>query len=98
MKLSLNFLRDYVDIDENIADIIPQYDLSDNVFMEQYMSRAFRYLLENEPVLISRNNDYLMVDNTHLTSEGSKRLNELLVDTIKKVRKALNKPVPLCAP
>lgn len=57
-------------IDENIADIIPQYDLSDNVFMEQYMSRAFRYLLENEPVLISRNNDYLMVDDAYKTTSA----------------------------
>lgn len=33
---------------------------------------------------LDKHNDYLMVDNTHLTPEGSKKLNELLVNTIKK--------------
>lgn len=70
-------LRDYgkgngtLLINENIVDIIPQYSskyFSDNSFVEKPMLKAFREMLKYEPILLSRNNRYLMIEEAYKTT------------------------------
>ena len=73
-------LRDYgkkngnLLINENIVDIIPLYEsryyFSEDDMFEEPMKEAFTELLENEPILLSRNNKYLMVEDAY-TSIGA---------------------------
>lgn len=68
-------LRDYGQkngnllINENIIDIIPLYESryyhSEEDLFEEPMKEAFNDLLESEPVLLSRNDKYLMVEDAY---------------------------------
>lgn len=59
-------------INENIVDIIPLYEsrpfYSEERMLEEPMMKAFREMLENEPVLLSRNDKYLMVEDSYTTT------------------------------
>lgn len=71
-------LRDYGQkngnllINENIVDIIPLYEsryyYGEEDMFEEPMKEAFKELLEYEPVLLSRNDKYLMVKEAYTTT------------------------------
>ena len=73
-------LRDYgrktgnLLINENIVDIIPLYEskyyYSEEDLFEKPMKEAFKELIDYEPVLLSRNGKYLMVEDAY-TSIGA---------------------------
>lgn len=77
---SILALRDYgkthgqLLIDENIVDIIPQYEThyydSDDEIFEEPMTAAFRKLIEYESVLLSRNGVYLPVEDAYTTTNA----------------------------
>ena len=77
---SIVFLRDYGKkinnrlIDENITQIIPEYQRDymwhfDELF-EQPIIRAFSYMLKKEPLLLSRNNTYIVPTQAYTTHKG----------------------------
>lgn len=59
-------------INENIVDIIPLYEssyrYSEERMFEEPMRQAFQEMLENEPILLSRNKKYLKVDDAYKTT------------------------------
>lgn len=59
-------------INENIVDIIPSYETwslySEERMFEEPMMKAFGEMLENEPVLLSRDNKYLMIEDSYTTT------------------------------
>lgn len=61
-------------INENIVDIIPLYPSryyhSDEEMFEDPMEEAFKQLLEDEDILLSRNNNYLPVDHVYTTTKA----------------------------
>ena len=74
---SIIALRDYgkkkknLLIDENIVDIFPQYDLgyydTEESFFEQPIEDAFKEILENEKLLLSRNGKYLSIEDAYIS-------------------------------
>lgn len=79
--ISVVLLRDYgiktnhLLIDENIVDIIPQYDEDLYAYGQSYrfkniMISAFTDILEDEPLMLSRNNDYLMLNDAYVTTSA----------------------------
>lgn len=73
-------LRDYgkkngnLLINENIIDIIPLYEsryyYGEEDMFEEPMKEAFNEMLEHEPVLLSRNDNYLMVEEAYTTIDA----------------------------
>ena len=73
-------LRDYgrkngnLLINENITEIVPQYEnrsySSDDDMFEEPMINAFKDMLEYEPILLSRNNEYLTVEEAYTTTNA----------------------------
>ena len=73
-------LRDYgikhdqLLIDENIVDIIPQYEFgysdAENEILEQPMEGAFRDMVDSESILLSRNGKYLSVENAYTSTNA----------------------------
>ena len=71
-------LRDYGEknglflINENIVDIIPLYEsryyYDEEDIFEEPMKKAFKEMLEEEPILLSRYNKYLTADKAHITT------------------------------
>ena len=78
---SVVLLRDYgihnkhLLIDENIVDIIPKYNKSYYYYNQSYnfeniMATAFEDILEDEPLLLSRNNNYMMLEDSYITTNA----------------------------
>lgn len=75
---AVTILRDYGEkhghllINENIIDIIPRYRSwyysSEDRILEEPMKKAFQELLDDEPILLSRNNKYLMIEESYTTT------------------------------
>ena len=61
-------------INENIVDIIPLYPSryyhSDEEMFEKPMENAFKQLLEDEEILLSRNNNYLAANHAYKTTKA----------------------------
>ncbi|MBR5081530.1 MAG: AAA family ATPase [Bacteroidales bacterium] len=81
---SVVLLRDYGKkndrylINENIVDIIPYYETwylhPEERMFEEPMTKAFRGMLANEPVLLSRNKKYLKAENSYITTGAMSEL------------------------
>ena len=78
---SVVLLRDYgihnkhLLIDENIVDIIPKYNKSYYYYTQSYnfediMASAFEDILEDEPLMLSRNNNYMMLEDSYITTNA----------------------------
>lgn len=78
---SVVLLRDYgvhnkqLLINENIVDIIPKYNASYYYYNQSYnfehiMATAFEDILEDEPLMLSRNNNYMMLDDSYITTNA----------------------------
>lgn len=73
-------LRDYgikheqLLIDENIVDIVPQYESgyndTENEIFEVPMEVAFRDMVDNESILLSRNGKYLYVEDAYTSTNA----------------------------